>query len=95
MSALLAKTTCESSSNSTCQNFFSISDENIQSSPWTRADLNVHLMKYVSVGSGGIFASQAKDESIWCRFFMENNKPSTKTKMTEKGDGWSKIANVS
>ena len=52
-------------------------------------------MKYVSVGNGGIFASQAKDDSIWCRFFMDNNKPSTKAKLTEKGDGWSKIANVS
>ena len=33
---------------------------NISDSPWIRADLNVHLMKYISVGPGGIFASQAK-----------------------------------
>ena len=51
-------------------------------------------MKYVSVGPGGIFASQAKDESVWCRFNMTGGKATTKVAMNEKGDGWSKIANV-
>ena len=37
--------------------------QNISKAPWTRADLNVHLMKYVSIGPAGIFSS-AKDESI-------------------------------
>ena len=55
--------------------------QNIEEYPWERADLNVHLMKYVSVGSGGIFASQAKDESVWCRFNMQNGKATTKVPM--------------
>ena len=69
--------------------------QNIEEYPWERADLNVHLMKYVSVGPGGIFASQAKDESVWCRFNMQNGKATTKVPMDGKGDGWNKIANVS
>ena len=68
---------------------------NIQNYPWVRADLNVQLMKAISVGPGGIFASQAKDESVWCRYFMQAGKATTKANMGEKGDGWSKIANVS
>ena len=51
-------------------------------------------MKYVSIGPAGIFSSQAKDESIWCRFNMSNSKPTTKVEPHKKGDGWSKIANV-
>ena len=53
-------------------------------------------MKSVSVGPGGIFASQAKDESVWCRYFTQaSGKATTKVNMGERGDGWSKIANVS
>ena len=68
---------------------------NIANYPWVRADLNVQLMKAISVGPGGIFASQAKDESVWCRYFMQAGKATTKVNMGERGDGWSKIANVS
>lgn len=66
---------------------------NIETYPWERADLNVQLMKAVSVGPGGIFASQAKDESVWCRYFMQSGKATNKVNMGERGDGWSKIAN--
>ena len=67
----------------------------MDNSPWEHADLNVQLMKYVSVGPGGIFASAAKDESVWCRFNLSGGKPTTKVSMDKKGDGWNKIANVS
>ena len=68
----------------------------MEKSPWIRADVNVQLMKYVSVGPGGIFAAAAKDESVWCRFHMQGGKTGAKAVMNEaKGDGWSKIANVS
>lgn len=70
-------------------------EANMEQSPWEHADLNVQLMKYVSVGPAGIFASQAKDESVWCRFNLSNGKPTTKVAMDKKGDGWNKIANVS
>ena len=64
--------------------------------PWVRADINVALMKYISVGPGGIFASAAKDESVWCRFAEAGGKLTKKVMMDEeKGDGWCKIANVS
>ena len=73
-----------------------MSDSNLSEAPWVRADLNVQLIKYISVGPGGIFASQAKDDTVWCRFHMQSGKPTTKVNMDEgKGDGWNKIANVS
>ena len=43
--------------------FFLFPDSNLSEAPWVRADLNVQLIKYVSVGPGGIFASQAKDDT--------------------------------
>ena len=76
--------------------FFSVSDSNIAESPWVRADLNVQLMKYISVGPAGIFVSHAKDESVWGRVHMQSGKPTTKVNMDEgRGDGWNKLANVS
>ena len=57
--------------------------------------LNVQLMKAISVGPGGIFASNAKDESVWCRYSMQAGKATTKVNMGQRGDGWNKIANVS
>jgi hypothetical protein len=67
----------------------------MEESPWVRADINVQLMKAVSVGPGGIFAVKAKDESVWCRCYEENGKPAGKVAMDEaQGDGWNKISNV-
>ena len=74
----------------------SFSDSNLSEAPWVRADLNVQLIKYISVGPGGIFASQAKDDTVWCRYHMQSGKATTKVNMDEgKGHGWNKIANVS
>ena len=71
-------------------------DSNLSEAPWVRADLNVQLIKYISVGPGGIFASQAKDDTVWCRYHMQSGKPTTKVNMDEgQGQGWNKIANVS
>ena len=56
----------------------------------------MQLIKYISVGPGGIFASQAKDDTVWCRYHMQSGKPTTKVNMDEgQGQGWNKIANVS
>ena len=38
---------------------FSFADE---TPPWTRADANVKLMRTISVGQGGIWAVNAKDD---------------------------------
>lgn len=69
-------------------------DESNEEAPWIRADVNVQLLKYVSVGPGGIFAIKAKDESVWARFYESGGKPTSKVAMdTDKGDGWNRIAN--
>ena len=76
--------------------FHLCSDSNLSEASWVRADLNVQLIKYISVGPGGIFASQAKDDTVWCRYHMQSGKATTKVNMDEgKGHGWNKIANVS
>ena len=62
------------------------------SSKWIRADFSVELMKYVSVGAGGIFSVKAKDESVWYRTYEENRKPVGKVLPdTDHGAMWNKI----
>jgi len=66
-----------------------------ESTEWRRADLNVQLIKCVSVGKGGIWAIKSKDDSVWCRMHSESGAgkppPGKVAPDTTPGDSWTKI----